>query len=68
MEHEGIVPGKDGAYVILMRNLGRGRESGVDIDASVASLVHVHDGRIDRMEMFWDREAALAAAGVQGAT
>ena len=26
----------------------------------------VRDGRIDRLEMFWDRNAALRAAGAAG--
>jgi ketosteroid isomerase-like protein len=47
-----------------MRNIGRGKGSGLEIDADVANLVTVRDGKIARLEMFWDRDAALHAAGV----
>ena len=41
----------------------RGKGSGVEIDAEVANVVHMRDGQITRLEMFWDRAAAIAAAG-----
>jgi ketosteroid isomerase-like protein len=63
-----IVAGSEGVYVVLQRLQGRGKTSGLRIDAEVAALVHMQHGRIDRLEMFWDREAALRAAGVDEAT
>lgn len=65
IEGEEIVPGEGGSYVLLLRLEGRGHGSGMAIDAEVANLVHVRDGRIDRLEMFWDRAAALRAAGTR---
>ena len=62
---ERIVPGDEGVYVLMQRLEGRGKGSGLDIDAEVAGLVHVHNGRVARIEMFWDRDAALLAAGAQ---
>jgi ketosteroid isomerase-like protein len=62
-----IVPGEEGVYVVLQRLEGRGKGSGLDIDAEVAGLVHMQDGRIVRLEMFWDPEAALVAAGAREA-
>ena len=65
IETERVVPGKGGAYALLIRLLARGKGSGVDIDAEVANVVNVRDGRIVRLEMFWERGAALRAAGAQ---
>jgi ketosteroid isomerase-like protein len=58
-----VMPGEAGVYVLLIRLTARGKGSGVTIDAEVANVVRMRDGRIARLEMFWDREAALAAAG-----
>jgi ketosteroid isomerase-like protein len=59
-----VMAGEAGVYVLLIRLNARGKGSGVSIDAEVANVVRMRDGRIARLEMFWDREAALAAAGV----
>jgi ketosteroid isomerase-like protein len=59
-----VMAGEAGVYVLLIRLNARGKGSGVTIDAEVANVVRMRDGRIARLEMFWDREAALAAAGV----
>ena len=66
IETERVVPGDDGAYALLIRLQARGKGSGVDIDAEVANVVNVRDGRVVRLDMFWDREKGLRAAGVQG--
>jgi ketosteroid isomerase-like protein len=68
IETERVVRGKGDVYVLLMRLQARGKGSGVDIDAQVANVVNMRDGRIARLEMFWDREAALRAAGAQAET
>jgi ketosteroid isomerase-like protein len=65
IETERVLPGADGRYVLLLRLTGRGKGSGVNIDADVANVASIRDGKIARLEMFWDREAALRAAGVQ---
>ena len=67
IEPDRIVPGDEGVYVVLQRLEGRGKGSGLDINAEVAGLVHMRKGRIVRLEMFWDREAALRAAGAREA-
>ena len=61
-----MVAGKPGVYALLIRLLARGKGSGIDTDAEVANVVHMRDGQIARLEMFWDREAALRAAGAGG--
>jgi ketosteroid isomerase-like protein len=63
---ERVVPGDGGIYVLLIRLQARGKGSGVAIDAEVANVVSMRDGRVARLEMFWDRDAALAAAGARG--
>jgi ketosteroid isomerase-like protein len=65
IETERVVSGAPGVYALLLRLFARGKGSGVDIDAEVANVVNVRDGRIARLEMFWNRDAALRAAGAQ---
>jgi ketosteroid isomerase-like protein len=65
IQTEGVVTGADGMYVLLLRLHGRGKGSGVSIDAEVANLMTMQNGRVARLEMHWDRDAALAAAGVR---
>jgi ketosteroid isomerase-like protein len=50
-------------YVLLLRLQGRGKVSGVSIDAEVANVVRMREGRVVRLEMWWDREGALSSAG-----
>jgi ketosteroid isomerase-like protein len=64
VEVERVIPGKEGRYVLLLTNRGRGKGSGMQLDAKVANVLSMHEGKIARLEMFWDRDAALAAAGV----
>jgi ketosteroid isomerase-like protein len=66
IEGERVVRGGEDTYVLLLRLHGRGKESHLAIAQDVANLVHTRDGRIVRLEMFWDREAALRAAGADG--
>jgi ketosteroid isomerase-like protein len=65
IQTERVVPGEAGMYVLLLRLQGRGRGSGVQTDAEVANLITIRDGKVRRLEMFWDRDAALRAAGAQ---
>ena len=55
--------GDEEVYVLLIQLKARGKGSGVAIDAEVANVVTMRDGRIARLEMYWDRDAALTAAG-----
>jgi ketosteroid isomerase-like protein len=61
-----VIAGEAGVYVLLIRLNARGKGSGVAIDAEVANVVRMQDGRIARLEMYWDRDAALTAAGASG--
>lgn len=53
--------------LLLLRESGRGRESGVPIDAPFAMLVTFRRGRIIRHLEFSDWDQALAAAGINRA-
>jgi ketosteroid isomerase-like protein len=64
IETDRVMAGEAGVYVLLIRLTARGKGSGVTIDAEVANVVRMRDGRIARLEMFWDRDTALTAAGV----
>jgi ketosteroid isomerase-like protein len=61
-----IVEGsEEGTYVFFVRLTARGKESSVPIDAKGANVVVMRDGKIARFEIFWDRDEALAAAGLK---
>jgi len=49
--------------VALVRAVGTGRGSGVEIDSPVAMVAEVRDGRIAKMRVEPDREAALRLIG-----
>ena len=46
----------------VTRHLGRGRESGIEMDFEVFYVHRGRDGKLARMEMFFNREQALEAA------
>ena len=50
--------------VTLVRLRGRGRASGVDVDAEVGAVFALRDGKIVRYELT-DRQEALEAAGLR---
>lgn len=50
--------------VAVVRELARGRSSGVEVDSLWGYLITVTDGKLARVEAFRDPAAALAAAGV----
>jgi ketosteroid isomerase-like protein len=49
--------------VVLVRAVGTGRGSGVQIDAPVAMVAEVRDGKIANLHVEPDREAALRLVG-----
>ena len=58
-----IIDVGDDVYVTATRHRGRGRESGIEMDFEVFYVSRSRDGKLARMEMFFSREQALAAAG-----
>jgi uncharacterized protein len=51
--------------LVLVRDGGRGRASGVPVERSWAQLWTVRDGRVARFEAYKDREEAWRAAGLE---
>jgi ketosteroid isomerase-like protein len=66
---EEIIPGaQPNSYVVFVHLSGRGKESGVPTESETANVIWLRDGRIRRMELHWDRDTALEAVGLDGAT
>ena len=56
----------DERVLVLLKNEGRGKGSGIDIgEISVrsANVFTVQDGKVTRLELYWDRDEALADLG-----
>jgi ketosteroid isomerase-like protein len=51
--------------VVILRWVARGRESQIDVDIPIAGNYTVTDGKIKRMEFFFDRAEALEAVGLR---
>jgi ketosteroid isomerase-like protein len=66
IEAEEVVAGSDGRYVVMQLFRGTGKTSGLSSEERSAAIVTMRDGQIVRLEGFWDYEAALRAAGVEG--
>jgi ketosteroid isomerase-like protein len=55
----------DDRVLVFARTSGTGRQSGVALAIPTAHLFTLRDGRVTRLEVFLDRQAALEAAGVE---
>jgi ketosteroid isomerase-like protein len=56
-----------GRVLVLVRQGGRGKTSGLDLgqmEAERTSVFHIHDGKVTRLVLYWDREHALADLGL----
>ncbi len=65
IEAEEVVAGSDGRYVVMQLFRGKGKASGLESEERSAAVATIQDGLIVRMEGFWNRDAALQAAGVE---
>jgi ketosteroid isomerase-like protein len=65
IEAEDVVVGADGRYVVMQLFRGKGKASGLESEDHNAAVATIRDGLIVRMEGYWDRDAALRAAGVE---
>jgi ketosteroid isomerase-like protein len=61
LEAEDFVDAGD-CVVILQREYRRGKGSGVEVEAEIAILADVRDGRVARIQGYMDRGAAIEAA------
>jgi ketosteroid isomerase-like protein len=52
------------AVVVVGRVHGRGKRSGVAIEAPAAWVFHLRDARLTYLRLYLDREEALEAAGL----
>ena len=65
VEAEEVLVGSDGRYVVMQLFRGKGKASGLESEDRNAAVATFRDGLIVRMEGYWDRDAALRAAGVE---
>jgi ketosteroid isomerase-like protein len=61
----------DERILVLMLHCGRGKTSGLDVGQigqaakrAGANVLHVRDGRVTRIMLYWDRDRALADLGL----
>ncbi|MFN2617017.1 MAG: nuclear transport factor 2 family protein [Thermoleophilaceae bacterium] len=63
-EVKGLVDAGDNV-VLLYHQVGKAKESGIDVEERAGWVYTVREGKIARVEMFQDAETALRAAGVE---
>jgi ketosteroid isomerase-like protein len=51
--------------LVLTRQSGRGKHSGVLLDRELGDLFTFRDGKIVRLESYWNRDEAVRAAGLE---
>ena len=64
---EQYLPLDDERVLVLMHNTGRGKASGFDLGQLTnrgANLFHVREGKVTKLVLYFDREAALEALGL----
>jgi ketosteroid isomerase-like protein len=57
----------DDRILVPLRNVGRGKTSGLElgqIRTQGANLFHIRDGKVTRLVTYWEREHALADLGM----
>ena len=59
-----VFPVGDDRVVTLADWGGRGRASGIDVRSSLTSILTIRDGRIVKIEYFFDHAQALEAVGL----
>jgi ketosteroid isomerase-like protein len=57
---------KGDRVVVAVHMRGRGRASGIEVDARLYDVYTLSDGKIVRMDQFTERSEAFEAAGLQG--
>jgi ketosteroid isomerase-like protein len=60
-----VVDVDDDTLISVTRQRGRGRDSGIEMDFEVFFVTYGRAGLITRMEMFFSREQAVKAVGLE---
>ncbi|HUH80978.1 MAG TPA: hypothetical protein VLZ06_06590, partial [Solirubrobacteraceae bacterium] len=60
----------DGRVLVFVKAYGRGKTSGVELSESTrgrggANLFQIHDGKVVRLDAYFDRDRALADLGLE---
>jgi ketosteroid isomerase-like protein len=61
----------DDRVLVLLKNEGRGKGSGIDlgeISVKSANVFTVHHGKVTRLVLYWDREKAIKDLGLMKET
>jgi ketosteroid isomerase-like protein len=57
----------DDRVLVLLRNQGRGRGSGIDvgeISVKAANVFTIRDGKVTSLTLYWDRDRAISDLGL----
>ena len=57
----------DGRVLVFLRNEGRGKGSGIELEgisARSANVFTIRDGKVTRLVLYWDRDRAVADLGL----
>jgi ketosteroid isomerase-like protein len=60
-----IIDVSEDVLISVTRQRGRGLHSGIETDFEVFFVTHLRDGKTARMEMFFGRDQALKAVGLE---
>jgi ketosteroid isomerase-like protein len=55
----------DERVLVLTRQSGRGKTSGLEVEQTTAGLFHISNGKVTRLAIYWDRDRALADLGLE---
>lgn len=70
LEPEEFLTLDDGRVLVFVKAYGRGKTSGVELSESTrgrggANLFQIHDGKVVRLDAYFDRDRALADLGLE---
>jgi ketosteroid isomerase-like protein len=64
MDVDDVIATPDGRVVSLLRQRGRGRDSGLPMEMSLAQIATFQDGKVTRLDNYEDQGEALRDAGL----
>ena len=66
LEPETVRDASDGRVLAVVREIARGRASGLEVESRWGYLMTIRDGRLTRVEAYRDPDRALEASGLGG--